>query len=170
MKLLAEKKKLEEIDAKGRDLQAVSSVSDLADRIAEKKQELSALATTLDGIRKDLAALPEPKIAYIGKVHYGGGTFIGRGYQGGRPRTIHVLNRGSVTTLGSEVGPGALECIEGPVARFEIPADAAEGERRRHLASWLTNAENPLPWRSLANRIWQEIHHNLDRSWKICPS
>ena len=154
-KLVAEKKKLEETDAKARDLQAVSSVSDLADAIAEKKQELTALSTTLDGIRKDLGDLPEPKIAYIGKVHYGGGTFVGRGYQGGRPRTIHVLNRGSVTTPGPEVGPGALECIEGPVARFEIPADAGEGERRRHLARWLTDSKNPLPWRSLANRIWQ---------------
>ncbi len=154
-KLVAEKKKLEETDAKARDLQAVSSVSDLADAIAEKKQELTALSTTLDGIRKDLGDLPEPKIAYIGKVHYGGGTFVGRGYQGGRPRTIHVLNRGSVTTPGPEVGPGALECIEGPVARFEIPADAGEGERRMHLARWLTDSKNPLPWRSLANRIWQ---------------
>ena len=152
-KLVAEKKELEETDAKVRDLQAITSVSDLADAIAEKKQELTALSTTLDGIRKDLAALPEPKIAYIGKVHYGGGTFVGRGYQGGRPRTIHVLNRGSVTTPGPEVGPGALECIEGPVARFDLPADAAEGERRRYLARWLTDSKNPLPWRSLANRI-----------------
>ena len=154
-KLVAEKKELEETDAKVRDLQAITSVSDLADAIAEKKQELTALSTTLDGIREDLAALPEPKIAYIGKVHYGGGTFVGRGYQGGRPRTIHVLNRGSVTTPGPEVGPGALECIEGPVARFDLPADAAEGERRRYLARWLTDSKNPLPWRSLANRIWQ---------------
>ena len=154
-KLVAEKKKLAEAREKPQDLQVVSSISRLADVVAEKKQELAALATTLDGIRKDLSALPEPKVAYIGKVHYGGGTFMGRGYQGGRPRTIHVLNRGSVTTPGEEVGPGALNCIEGPLARFQIPADASEGARRQHLAAWLTDLQNPLPWRSLANRIWQ---------------
>ncbi len=154
-KLVAEKEKLDETREKPRDLKVVSSISRLADVVAEKKQELAALATTLDGIRKDLSALPEPKVAYIGKVHYGGGTFMGRGYQGGRPRTIHVLHRGSVTTPGEEVGPGALNCIEGPLARFEIPADAPEGARRQHLAAWLTDLQNPLPWRSLANRIWQ---------------
>ena len=154
-KLTGEKKKLAETEKKSQDAQAIFSVANFADSVAEKKQELAALAATLGGIRKELSALPEPKVAYIGKVHYGGGTFIGRGYQGERPRTIHVLHRGSVTTPGKEVGPGALTCVEGPIARFELPADAPEGERRRHLAAWLTNPQNPLPWRSLANRIWQ---------------
>jgi hypothetical protein len=154
-KLAAEKKKLAETRKNSQDAQAVFSVANAEDTVAEKKQELAALAATLGGIRKELSALPEPKVAYIGKVHYGGGTFIGRGYQGERPRTIHVLHRGSVTTPGKKVGPGALACVEGPIARFELPADAPEGERRRHLAAWLTDPQNPLPWRSLANRIWQ---------------
>lgn len=154
-KLSNKKKKISETKKEDQKIKIVSSLSKLSDAIAEKKQELTALTATLDRIRKDLSALPEPKVAYIGKVHYGGGTFIGRGYQGGRPRTIHLLNRGSVTTPGKEVGPGALDCLEGLTSRFDVPADAPEGERRRHLAAWLTDAQNPLPWRSLANRIWQ---------------
>jgi len=154
-KLADVKKVLDELapeDSRGK---AVSAVANAADSLAEKKQELDALSGTLDGIRKELGSLPEPKVAYIGKVHYGGGTFIGRGYQGERPRTIHVLHRGSVTTPGDEVGPGALQCLEDLPARFEISPDSPEGERRKHLAQWLTDPKNPLPWRSLANRIWQ---------------
>ena len=153
--LKAAKKALESLDAKAPRTQTIFAVTDAADALAEKKQELTALSGTLDGIRKELGSLPEPKVAYIGKVHYGGGTFIGRGYQGERPRTIHVLHRGSVTTPGEEVQPGALRCLEDISGEFEIEADAPEGERRKQLAEWLTDPSNPLPWRSLANRIWQ---------------
>jgi len=124
-------------------------------QLETKKKELAEIGKELEGIRKELGTLPEPKIAYIGKVHYGGGTFLGTGYQEGKPRKICLLHRGSVTNPGEEMQPGTLTCIEGLTSRFELPDDAPEGERRAALARWLTDLSNPLPWRSIANRIWQ---------------
>jgi hypothetical protein len=37
---------------------------------------------------------------------------------------------------------------------YELPGDAAEGERRLALAKWMTSPENPLTSRVLANRVW----------------
>jgi hypothetical protein len=40
---------------------------------------------------------------------------------------------------------------------YELKPDADEGQRRLELAQWITNNENPLTARVLANRVWQ--HH-----------
>src|SRR5439155_5693557 len=56
---------------------------------------------------------------------------------------------------GKEVGPGTLTCVSALPSRFELPADASEGQRRAALATWLTAPENPLTWRSIVNRVWQ---------------
>jgi hypothetical protein len=42
-------------------------------------------------------------------------------------------------------------------ARFDLPAGATEGERRKALAAWLVSPDNPLTWRSAVNRVW--LHH-----------
>ncbi|MEK6247682.1 MAG: DUF1549 and DUF1553 domain-containing protein, partial [Planctomycetales bacterium] len=119
------------------------------------QQQFEEVSSRLNEIRAKLGELPDPKIAYIGTVHYGQGTFLGTGHQDGKPRTIHVLNRGDVTNPGEEVGPGTLGCIDELDPKFDIPGDAPEGERRAALARWLTDLRNPLPWRSITNRIWQ---------------
>ncbi len=36
-----------------------------------------------------------------------------------------------------------------------VPANSTDGKRRAALARWLTDPGNPLPWRSIANRVWQ---------------
>ena len=36
-----------------------------------------------------------------------------------------------------------------------MPATEGEGQRRAALAQWLTDARNPLTWRSIVNRVWQ---------------
>ena len=123
--------------------------------LAAKKKEFEEVTSELKEILSELGKLPEPKIAYIGTVHYGAGTFLGTGYQGGQPRKIHILNRGSVTSPGKEVQPGALGCIEGLNPRFDVAEDAPEGERRKALATWISDLRNPLPWRSIVNRLWQ---------------
>ena len=40
-------------------------------------------------------------------------------------------------------------------ARFDLPSDHGEGNRRAALAKWLSDENNPLTWRSIANRAWQ---------------
>jgi cytochrome c553 len=81
------------------------------------------------------------------------------------PRPIHVLARGEVEQPGEAVGPGALACVPGLEATFPDAAD--EGERRAALARWLTDPRNPLPWRSIVNRIW---HYHFGRGLVDTPN
>jgi hypothetical protein len=101
-----------------------------------------------------LAALPPQHIVYCGSVFSGGGAFRGTGANGGRPRAIHVLERGDVGKPGKSVGPGTLPFIKEIAWRFELPPNASEQERRIALARWITERRNPLTWRSIVNRVW----------------
>ncbi len=69
------------------------------------------------------------------------------------PRPIHKLIRGDVARPGPEVQPGGMRAM--PVA-FQVPPDsvADDGARRAALAEWLASDQNPLVWRSIANRVW----------------
>ena len=71
------------------------------------------------------------------------------------PRPVHVLLRGDVRQPLAQVAAGALSCLPALERHFELPLDAAEGQRRAALAHWLTDAANPLTWRSIVNRVWQ---------------
>ena len=122
---------------------------------ADERATLAELDRDLTATRLALAALPEPSKAYIAAVYTGSGAFAGTGINGSRPRPIHLLHRGNVQTPGAEVGPGALSCLPGLPARFDLPPHHAEGERRAALARWLTSPDNPLTWRSIVNRVWQ---------------
>ncbi|MGI9240232.1 MAG: DUF1549 domain-containing protein, partial [Verrucomicrobiales bacterium] len=105
-------------------------------------------------IEASLEALPEQKMVYAGTVHQGSGNFKGRGGAGGEPRVIKVLARGDVRSPGLEVAPGTVDLVPGTPARFQLPADHPEGQRRVALADWIVHAENPLTWRSIVNRVW----------------
>jgi mono/diheme cytochrome c family protein len=74
---------------------------------------------------------------------------------GGKPRPVHVLDRGNEKSPGVEVGPGTASYLPELGARFDIPRDADEGNRRVALARWLADKRNPLTWRSIVNRVWQ---------------
>jgi mono/diheme cytochrome c family protein len=101
-----------------------------------------------------LAALPQPSVVYCGTIVHGSGAFRGTGAEGGRPRTIHVLERGDVRRPGRLVGPGTLPFIREIPRQFQLPAGAGEQERRIALARWITDRRNPLTWRSIVNRVW----------------
>ncbi len=121
----------------------------------EIRTRLRAARGELDQTRRELEALPPPQVAYIGAVRHGSGNFRGTGGQEGRPRPIHLLKRGSVLLPGAEAEPGALSCVKTLPARFELSDSDDESARRAALARWLTAPENPLPWRSIVNRVWQ---------------
>ncbi len=120
----------------------------------EINRELEAVKNELEGVTGRIAGLPKAGMVYAGTVHYGSGNFRGTGPDGGKPRVIRLLYRGSVLTPGPVVGPGTLAAIPELPSRFDLPEDAPEGERRRALADWITDRKNSLTWRSIVNRIW----------------
>jgi mono/diheme cytochrome c family protein len=117
--------------------------------------ELAAAEAEARAAGGELAKLPARRTAYIGAVHTGSGNFVGTGASGGKPRPIHILPRGDVTKPGPGVEPGAIVAIPGINGRFNLPPKHAEGDRRAALAKWLTDPNNPLTWRVMANRVWQ---------------
>lgn len=122
----------------------------------EVRQKLEAVRGKLAAEKKLLEAMPKPLVAFVGNVHYGSGNFRGTGPDDGKPRPIFVLARGDVKRPGARVMPGALRCVSEVPASFRLPDEASEATRRAALAQWLTHPENPLTWRSIVNRIWQQ--------------
>ena len=131
----------------------------------QRREELVRDVARLDS---ELAALPAPSAVYAGTVHTGSGAFVGTGANGGKPREIHVLARGQVTSLGKRVEPAALTALDHLLpSRFELASDAPEAERRAALARWLTDPRNALVWRSIVNRVW---HYHFGRGIVDTPN
>ncbi len=122
---------------------------------ADEATERTRLGTERDRLQAEMSALPLQAVAYIGAVHTGSGAFSGTGANGGKPRPIHRLARGSVTQPLEVVSSGAISAITVLPARFELPPEHSEGERRAALARWIASPDNPLTWRSAVNRVWQ---------------
>ena len=119
------------------------------------RRDFASATASIQPARKAVDELPAPSKVFVGAVHYGSGNFKGTGPNGGRPRPIHLLHRGDVTQPGPEIQPGALRCITSLPSDFALSKDHSEGVRRAALAQWLTDPKNPLPWRSIVNRVWQ---------------
>ena len=122
---------------------------------ADQKTQQASLDKRRAEAAASLAKLPPQQTCYIAAVHTGTGNFAGTGAMGGKPRPIFVLARGNVATPKQEVGPGAISGVTAIPARFTLPAEAGEGERRAALARWFTDPKNPLTWRVIVNRVWQ---------------
>jgi mono/diheme cytochrome c family protein len=83
------------------------------------------------------------------------------------PRPVHRLHRGDIRQPREPAAPGALACVADLPARFALPADADESARRAALARWLVDPRNPLTWRSIVNRVWQQ---HFDRGLAAMPN
>ncbi len=70
------------------------------------------------------------------------------------PKVVHLLTRGDIDKPGQVAKPGALSAITELSSRFELSDPNDEASRRAALADWLAASENPLTWRSVANRVW----------------
>jgi len=122
---------------------------------AEQRAQQASLDKRKAEAAASLTKLPPQQTCYVAAVHTGTGNFAGTGAMGGKPRPIFVLARGNVATPQKEVGPGAVSGVTAIPARFALPSEAGEGERRAALARWFTDAKNPLTWRVIVNRVWQ---------------
>ena len=67
------------------------------------------------------------------------------------PDDIHLLNRGDPEQPKEAVTPAVLSAL----GDVKLSKESAEQERRRVLADWIANAQNPLTARVMVNRIWQ---------------
>lgn len=114
----------------------------------------AAFDAELQAGSQSLAQIP-PQTVYAGMVHTGKGNFVGTGSSGGKPRPVHVLQRGDLRSPGEEVEPGFVPLAAGQPGEFELPAEHTEGDRRVALAKWITQPDHPLTWRSIVNRVWQ---------------
>ncbi len=122
-----------------------------AQRSETQRVELAAFHLKGE-LHKQLAALPPPQFVYAAASDFvpDGGLVPAKG-----PRPIRVLKRGDLSKPGDEALPGALGCVADLKSRFEISDADNEGLRRAALAKWITDARNPLTWRSIVNRVWQ---------------
>jgi Protein of unknown function (DUF1553)/Protein of unknown function (DUF1549)/Planctomycete cytochrome C/F5/8 type C domain len=116
------------------------------------RRELAELEKEQKATAAALAALPPPGMVYAAATEFtASGSFTPTG---GKPRPVFVLHRGSEKNPKQEVGPGAVGCVAGLESRFKLPDGTGEGERRAALAKWVVDERNPLPWRSIVNRVW----------------
>lgn len=106
----------------------------------------------LKTVDAEIARLPPPHMVYTGTSFFPrAGTFR----PALTPRPVHVLTRGSVQSPGKAAHPGALRCVAGLPAQFEISDAADEARGRAALAEWIAADGNMLTWRSIVNRVWQ---------------
>src|SRR5262249_27861779 len=83
------------------------------------------------------------------------------------PRPIYELNRGDVEQRGELLKAGALSCVQGLNADFRLADSNDEGSRRAVLADWISDPNNMLTWRSIANRVW---HYHFGRGLVDTPN
>jgi len=120
-------------------------------RAAEAKR--SELSAKIQNIQAAIASLPPASRVFAATVHNGVGAFRGTGPDGGKPRPIYLLQRGSVAKPLTEVTPGAIASLNH--VSIDFPVSGNESGRRAALAKWIANGDNPLTWRVFVNRIWR---------------
>ena len=118
------------------------------ERVATRQR----IGKRIDETTKQLASLPAGQMIYAAATHFKQqGGFVPTK---GKPREVRRLHRGNILSPREEMQPGTIPILEAFGARFDLPPDHAEGERRATLARWLTRADHPLTWRSIVNRVW----------------
>jgi hypothetical protein len=119
--------------------------------------EVTARAKALDdellSLSRQLKAFPEGDKVFAVATHFNAqGSFVATG---GKARPIHWLVRGDIRKPSVLMHPGMMPLWPSAKAEFELPNDAPESLSRAMLAQAITDQDNPLFWRSLANRVWQ---------------
>ena len=70
------------------------------------------------------------------------------------PEATFVLTRGDPAQKQTVVGPGAIRSLAGLSPDLRLAEGAPEGDRRKRLAEWITDINNPLTPRVIVNRLW----------------
>ena len=112
----------------------------------------------------ELAGLDKPPLVYAVASNF---SAKGNFKPAGKPRPVHLLERGDINAPGDDARPGGLTCVAGVEARFDLAEPGDEGARRAALAEWLVHSNNVLIWRSIANRVW---HYHFGRGIVATPN
>ncbi|TWU06912.1 Planctomycete cytochrome C [Symmachiella macrocystis] len=68
--------------------------------------------------------------------------------------TVHVLRRGNPAKPAELVSASGIASTGTESADFQLKPDAPDADRRRKLAEWITDPQNPLFARVIVNRVW----------------
>jgi Protein of unknown function (DUF1553)/Protein of unknown function (DUF1549) len=109
-------------------------------RLTEQRTSLEARAT----------ALERSPMAYAGQFT--------------TPEPVHLLNRGDPMQKREPVAPASLVRFG---SKMQLSGDAKEAQRRRALAKWIADPNNPLTARVLVNRLW---HYHFGQGIVATPS
>lgn len=130
-------------------------VADSDDRQRYDTRDLTQPAFTTQGLRKDevaeakrLLAQKSPLDERLKLIDAEQKVFAGTFRD---PDDIHLLNRGDPEQPKESVVPAVLSAL----GDLKLPEEAVEQDRRKALAEWIANPQNPLTARVMVNRIWQ---------------
>ncbi len=119
----------------------------------EVSQRLREISEQRSAVEKQLQALPSGPVVYAATSRFDSqGQFIATG---GKPRTIHLLQRGDISRPGEPMQPGMVPLWPSAADEFSLADDASEADARAALARAIASRDNPLLWRSIVNRLWQ---------------
>ena len=127
-----------------------------AARTAEDGAALARLRAEMRRVDAEIAAVPAPP-----------NVWVGRHSAADAKGPFPIALGGDPTRPGPTVTPASLSTLSEVTAGFELPEDAPHTDRRRRLAEWVTQADNPLTPRVLANRVWQ---HHFGRGLVATPN
>ncbi len=71
-----------------------------------------------------------------------------------QPGAWHVLARGDFKQSGEVVAPRGIAAVTGVIADWKLVDTAPEVNRRKALAEWIADPDNPLTPRVIVNRLW----------------
>jgi hypothetical protein len=139
------------VELRGLEAQKTAIEKELAN--PEREARLKAIEAEVAALNPKLDAFPKGEVVFAAATDFTSqGRFIATT---GKPRAIHLLNRGDIRAPGELMRPGLVPMWPGAVEEFELPAGAAESDARAALAKAITSRDNPLFWRSIVNRLWQ---------------
>ncbi|MAS92038.1 MAG: cytochrome C [Verrucomicrobiales bacterium] len=118
----------------------------------EREKKRADLETKLGNLQTELKKVPEGKMVYAASTQF---KPFGKVLPtDGKPREIRLLHRGDIRSPGDVMPAGAPALWEGTTEAFSLEKNATEGDRRAALAEYFADPDNPLLWRSIANRVW----------------
>jgi hypothetical protein len=155
--------------AQYRQLQERAAAIEKEVRGPDQVAKLDAFARSIKDLEQQLAAFPPGQTVYAAATRFDAQG--GLRPTGGKPRPIALLQRGDIRAPAQPMRPGMPPLWPGAQAEFSIAGwstdtAATEGDAegppidpeslaRGALAEAITSRDNPLLWRSIANRVWQ---------------